>query len=114
MTNYINKIIDLLKQYNHPHMLVTETSIRRLKKAEREKFYNSLNNANQTKSNRVNRPKCPVTENGSTAQARYPYKKAMVEYIAKWNIMFEENPSNLTPSLLESTANFLEKNYSKK
>jgi hypothetical protein len=102
------KVYDLLHEYSSPNLPIIPSAIKRLPVDELRDYYTFLQNPSPKKG-RMKRPECPVADaNHQGGKSTYAYKQEMVRYIAKYGFRFEETSiPSLSPSLLETTANYL-------
>ncbi|MBW2999563.1 hypothetical protein KY339_02720 [Candidatus Woesearchaeota archaeon] len=108
-------IFETLKHYEpeERNLELTRNSIRRLDPDTIIEFHQYLINP-LTKKNGKQRPGCPF--NGKKwhtlgKKSSYSYKKKMSDYISQWGPSL--SPAEATPSLLETAANYFEKNSSR-
>ena len=104
----LEAILELLEPHNNPNIPITPSALRRLELTNLDTFYKFLTSPLKKSQNGVPRPECPVKDIKHSSLARYSYKRGMADYIAQWGYEFK-NPANITSSLLEATANYLEK-----
>lgn len=104
----LEEIIEMLNPHCNSYLPLTKSSLKSLKINGLHNFHEFISKPLKTITKiEIMRPTCPVTKLYSCSMARYPYKKAMSEYIAQWGYIFE-NPLEIPPSLFEATANYLE------
>ncbi len=102
-------ILSLLTPFNNPVIPVTRNAlIYYINPEEIDNFYKFLLNPKTKSRADIERPKCPVISPHHFSVARAPYKNAMGDYISQWGYTFE-NPVHMVSSILEATANYLEK-----
>jgi hypothetical protein len=106
--NCLEDLLNLLGPFNNPVIPITIHPLKRLGQSYVLDLYSFLIDVKSKKKRSISRPKCPVITFAHAPAARRPYKEGMAKYIAQWGYQFE-NPVSVAPSLLEATANYLEK-----
>ena len=109
--NTLESILELLNPFTHPGLPISKSSLICLNEDGRKEFYDFLISPDKKHPEGIHRPKCPIKDMAHASAARYPYKKAMADYIEQWGYKFG-TPCSITPSLLEATANYLETRFS--
>lgn len=104
----VEKIFKTLKPCSKKNVPLIQSAISIMPGFYLDMFYSFLmSTRKKEKKSDTHRPKCPAEDSLHVSLARYPYKKAMVDYISQWGYVFED-PASITVSLLEATANYLE------
>lgn len=105
-------ILELLNPHCNSNLPITKFTLNNLKREGLNAFYDFIIKPKIITDINEDRPLCPVIKNGSCSLARYPYKNGMNKYISQWGYEFE-NIYIVSTSLLEATANYLEKQNAK-
>ena len=110
--NKSESILELLASFNSPDIALTKSALNHLNLDDLNEFYDFLTMPLIRHTKGISRPECPVKDMDHSSMARAPYKIGMAEYLAQWGYDFK-NPVNITPSLFEATANYVETNAGK-